>query len=314
MGLKFKNTEMLNSGVNRIFLLALPKFWYMRSYLLVASVMLFTFFVSCVKENTPPDTTPPVDLNLPAETFMDVEYGYDAAQKMDIYLPAKRTTATTKVLFLMHEGAWFMGDKSEYQPIVDTLKQRLPDWAIVNINYRLAAMDGNWFPTQELDINKAILTVLDNRNKFAISDKWVYIGESAGGHLALLQGYKNNIKIKPKAIVNFYGPSDLNSMMTNPGPDSPPVNLLEMLFNNTATVSSPITYINAQSPPTITFQGTDDLLVPAYQATNLHQKLKAANVPEKLVMYPHEGHGFSDISIYTNAFDQAIAFLNIHVK
>ena len=80
-----------------------------------------------------------------ATTQMNVSYGTEALHKMDVYLPAGRSTSTTKVLILIHGGAWNQGDKSEFTSYVDTLKKRLPDYAIFNINYRLATGTSNFF-------------------------------------------------------------------------------------------------------------------------------------------------------------------------
>ncbi|MEI9807388.1 MAG: hypothetical protein WDO16_05610 [Bacteroidota bacterium] len=69
---------------------------------------------------------------------------------MDVYLPAGRSKTTTKLIILIHGGAWATGDKSDFNVFVDTLKIRLPDYAICNINYRLANIGGNFFPTRKM--------------------------------------------------------------------------------------------------------------------------------------------------------------------
>lgn len=303
----------------------------MRNYLF-AIVIVVSTFVSCGKDdvmppgggqpNNPPQNPP--ESNLAAETKPDVNYGTtnDPLQKMDIYLPAKRTTAATKVIFLIHGGAWMEGDKNDkdFAPVVDSIKKRLPDWAIININYRLAAVDTNSlipfvtnkFPTQEDDIKKAIEFVYSKRSDYAISDKWVYAGASAGGHLAMLHGYRDTLKIKPKAIVNYFGPSDLKRLI-NEETDTWLKLGMPFLFNGRETTSSPITYITTKSSPTITFQGTVDDIVPKSQQEALHAKLKANNVPEQLNLYAGESHGFS-VTTMTKTYDAVVAFLNTHVN
>ena len=245
----------------------------MRNFIIYIFFLSSLGAISCSKKDGTKPITEPPGSNLPAETKMNVSYGIaDPLQKMDVYLPAKRTATSTKVLFLIHGGAWTEGDKNdiEYKTVVDTLKKRLPEWAIINLNYRLASIGSNLFPTQENDIKEAINFTNNNRTTYAISDKWVYVGASAGGHLALLQAYKNNTTIKPKAVVNYFGPSDLAAMISNPGADSPPVISLQYLFNGTTTASSPINFITAQSPPTISLQGANDQLVLPSQQTALH--------------------------------------------
>lgn len=41
----------------------------------------------------------------------EVFYGNDPQQKMDVYLPADRNENSTKVLILIHGGAWVEGDR-----------------------------------------------------------------------------------------------------------------------------------------------------------------------------------------------------------
>src|ERR1043165_4258785 len=86
------------------------------------------------------------------QAFLNVSYGSDTAQRMDVYLPASRSADTTKAIVFIHGGAWNSGDKSELTQYVTSLKKRLPNYAVFNINYRLASTTGNLFPTQENDV------------------------------------------------------------------------------------------------------------------------------------------------------------------
>ena len=57
---------------------------------------------------------------------------------------------------------------------------------------------------------------------------------------------------------------------------------------------SPITYVNAATPPVITIHGDKDTLVPYSEAVRLHEALKKAGVANQLVTIPGGGHdGFS---------------------
>lgn len=160
---------------------------------IIIAVAIFLF--SCKKEkvNNPP---PASDAE---KTELNVSYGTDAKHKMDMYLPAGRTTSGTKVIILIHGGGWSSSDKAELSVYVDTLKRRLPGYAIFNINYRLASGTTNLFPTQENDVNAAVGFIYAKRNEFVISDKFVLLGNSAGGHLSLLQAYKYTSPVKIKA-------------------------------------------------------------------------------------------------------------------
>src|SRR6266542_5192595 len=150
-----------------------------------------------------------------SKTIHDVSYGKDTAQRMDIYLPANRSVDSTKSIVLIHGGGWNSGSKNEFVAYIDSFKKRMPGYAIFNIDYRLVN-GSNLFPTQEEDVKSAIDFIAENSGQYHISkNKLVLLGVSAGGHLALLQGYKYNHP-KVAAIIDFFGPTDLVTMFQIP--------------------------------------------------------------------------------------------------
>ena len=163
---------------------------------LFSVILFFPFFISC-KKNTATDNS------ITTQTKTNVAYGTDAAQTMDVYLPAGRSVTATKVMVMIHGGSWTTGDKIDLNTFVDTMKRRLPGYAIFNINYRLSAGTANVFPTQENDVKAALHFIYSKSAEYLINDKYVLIGASAGAHLAMLQGYKYMVPVKPKAIVSF---------------------------------------------------------------------------------------------------------------
>ena len=114
--------------------------------ILFVCLLTMLFFASCKKKE---------DANA-AKTFLNVKYGTDAKQAMDVYLPAGRSTTATPVLILIHGGGWTEGSRNDLNVFVDTLKRRLPNYAIFNISYRLAANGQNLFPAQENDVKAAV--------------------------------------------------------------------------------------------------------------------------------------------------------------
>ena len=103
-------------------------------------LLLSAVIFSCKKSDPDPGTT-----TEPAKTLLNVSYGSDNLQKMDVYLPAGRTTTSTKVMVMIHGGGWTSGDKADFNAFVDTMKRRLPDYAIFNINYRLFCRPFEYF-------------------------------------------------------------------------------------------------------------------------------------------------------------------------
>ncbi len=284
----------------------------------IFSVFFISIFCACKKTETGSGGTAPE-----AQTILNVAYGSDTKQAMDIYLPANRSATTTKAMILIHGGAWAGGDKADFTSIgvIDTIKKRFPDYAIFNINYRLAALPAtNTFPTQETDTKAAVDFIYSNRNTYLISNKFVLLGTSAGGHLALLEAYKYHSPVNIKAVVDFYGPTDMTDMYNNPG--SYPAIAVAALLNGTPSTnptlypqSSPLFFANSSSCPTIILQGgLDPLVNPITQSLALKNKLTAALVINQYVYYPLGGHADWDAATNTDAFNKVQVFLTANVQ
>lgn len=276
-------------------------------------IVLSGMLSSCQKETDEQVAEP-----LAAQTFKNVAYGSDPQQKMDIYLPAGRTTANTKVMILIHGGGWTTGDKSDFDAYVDTLKKREPTYAIFNINYRLANAP-NLFPAQENDVKAAIEFIAGKTSEYAISQKFVLLGASAGGHLALLLAYKYATPVKIKAVIDFFGPTELVSLYNNPPNPLVPVLLFSVTGGTPVThaalyqQSSPVNFVNAQSPPTLIFHGGLDIVVSPSQSILLKNSLQNSGVAHEYVFYPNEAHGWFGPNL-TDSFNRIAAFLSAYVN
>jgi acetyl esterase/lipase len=276
--------------------------------LLLTSALWF----SCEKEQTGSGMA-----KMPAaKTIKDVSYGSDALEKMDIYLPAGRSTDSTILLVLIHGGAWLEGDKHDFDSIVTILEGLLPGDAIANINYRLATQTSNHFPAQEEDANNVIQYLERQDSAYQISHNIIVLGASAGAHLAMLEGYKHNDG-NIKAVVDFYGPTDLADMY-NTATDTTVRWGLSILLNGTPATnaslyqqSSPINFVTAQSPPTFIAHGGLDSLVNISQSIALKNKLQSLSVPVQMVVYPKEGHGWGGPDLL-DAIGKAAAFIKTH--
>lgn len=283
-------------------------------YLLIL-LLSISFLPSCKKEID--NGGQPVTPSEPEATYTDVAYGNDALQKMDVYLPAGRSD-TTKVLIMIHGGGWSIGDKSEFSGYVPAIRQRLPDYAIVNINYRLAFGGINQFPTQENDVKAAVSFIHSKKGEYKISDKFVLLGASAGGHLALLQAYKYATPVKAKAAVSFFGPADMVALYNSYNQQYQAA--LQGIVGGTPTSnpvmyqqSSPIFFANSQSPPTLLLHGGADIVVPHSQSENLKNKLQSLGVTHQYVFYPTEGHGWTG-AVMDDSFNKIAAFLRVNVQ
>lgn len=276
--------------------------------------VLAVLFLSCKRQSTAD-----LSAHVEAKTELNVSYGAEPRQKMDIYLPKGRNASSTITVVMIHGGGWVGGDKSEFTPFIDTIRKRLPDWAVININYRLSDGSSNLFPTQERDVKSALEYLYRKRDEYGISDKFVLMGGSAGGHLALLHAYKYTTPVKVAAVVDFFGPTDLVDLYENP-PSGLITQLALQAIGGTPAEkpdlyreSSPIHYVTSASPPTIVLQGGADELVPARQSEMLVNKLTEKGVVNQYVFYPEENHGWGAEKM-GDSFDKITSFLKANVK
>jgi acetyl esterase/lipase len=254
-----------------------------------------------------------------SKQLLNISYGSDPKQKLDLYLPANRSTDSTVLAIMIHGGTWTSGDKADINGYITEMKKRLPRYAFANLNYRLANTNQNKFPTQENDIKAATEFLLSKTAEYNISNKFVFVGASAGAHLALLQGYKHSSIVQPKSLISFFGPTDLIDLYQHPAYPATPL-LLQTLMNGTIDQnrslyeqSSPINFVTAQSAPTMLIYGGKDSIVPLSQATLLKQKLASVNVDHELHIYDNAGHGLFGDAL-KDALDKVSVFLQQHVR
>lgn len=278
---------------------------------ILVPILIIVFSISCEKYQTAVDYD--------AEVKTDLAYGDDPKQRLDLYLPDNRNQLATKLIVVIHGGGWSDGDKNDMNSLIPKLQSRLPDYAIANINYRLARNGQNLFPTQENDVKKAVDYLINHAYALGYSKNVVLMGLSAGAHLALLHAYKYPLPHSVKAVVTFFGPTDLLALYTNPpGPYIP--QMLQAVTGTTPELnlglyqqSSPTTYINSQSSTTLILQGGKDPLVPVSQAELLKSKLEANHVKTRYVFYPNEAHGWIGSNL-EDSFNQIKLFIESNVN
>ncbi|KQT16863.1 esterase [Chryseobacterium sp. Leaf404] len=228
-----------------------------------------------------------------SQKVYNLKYGEDKRQKMDVFLPADYPQDAPVVL-IVHGGAWKYGRKEHMIQIQKMLfANNIPS---VNMNYRLVKK-GITYREQLEDIDLAIekFNSLSEKSEL-LPDNYILLGESAGGHLALLYGYKNPQRIKK--IISLSGPTDFfsdeylksfyskytsGSIQKMVGTKFTRKNLSEEF-----KTASPIA--NVSSVPTLLFQGNTDFLVNQKQGLALDSVLTEKNIPHKLVFMENTGH------------------------
>lgn len=151
----------------------------------------------------------------------DVSYGTDARQKMDIYLPANRSS-NTPVIVLLHGGGFVAGDKSDISE--RALQLSAKGYAVLNVNHRLVDTTGIFQTplvhkpsavriTEQLqDIKAAVELAAGKAAEWKVSTtRWAIAGHSAGATLAMLYAYTDvNTGGLVKVAANWAGATDFS--------------------------------------------------------------------------------------------------------
>ena len=273
-----------------------------------------------------------IEARLPKGTIIhgNIPYNNDTLKKhlLDIYLPVNAKGSVPVVIFI-HGGGWLGNDKYAdmgYMP--NTIAAMLESgMAVASIDYRFATQAV--FPAILQDCNKAVSFLYDNADKYSLDkNKIALMGFSAGGHLASLMGTSQNNKVKDlyfpntyrpfqyKAVVDFYGPTDLVLLPGNEDEKSPEALLIgatPLLRPDLAKAASPITYIDKNDPPFIIFHGEKDDIVSNKQSKLLSAWLKYHGVQHELTIVkdaPHYGTMYDVEEIKS----KVIAFLKQELK
>ncbi|MEO6838612.1 MAG: alpha/beta hydrolase [Ginsengibacter sp.] len=282
------------------------------------SLILFTTLlinVSCNK-NSPGKNNSVYDPSI-SYSLQNISYGSNSQQIMDIYLPANRKSSSTKVFVLIHGGGWSAGDKTDLTDVFNNLKSNYPNDAIININYQLGTTASPGYPKQINDIKAALSGI--QQQKYNLSSQYFLFGVSAGAHLAMLYGYAFDAGHQVKAICNTVGPADLtDTSYTNNNLAYMPV--LEGLVGNVLYAQnpglyaevSPVKHITSSSPPTISFYGDTDPLIPSTQMGLLKKALDDNGVYNEATMYAGAGHGNWNTAQSQDYALKIVNFINSH--
>lgn len=151
----------------------------------------------------------------------DVAYGTDARQKMDVYLPANRSS-NTAVIVLLHGGGFVAGDKSDISERAVPLSAK--GYAVLNVNHRLVDTSGIFqtplvhkpssvrIAEQLQDIKAAVELAAGKAAEWKVSTtRWAIAGHSAGATLAMLYAYTDvNTGGLVKVAANWAGATDFS--------------------------------------------------------------------------------------------------------
>lgn len=126
---------------------------------------------------------------LPRKT-LDIPYGTDALQKIDIYLPTN-VADVYPVVVNIHGGGFTVCDKRDFH-LYPTLFALERGYAVVAVNYRLSPAVR--YPEHIRDVLKALAWIGQEGSKHHLDTNNVFLwGTSAGGNIVLQIGCKDGL-------------------------------------------------------------------------------------------------------------------------
>ena len=271
--------------------------------------------------------TNPVMNIFPQGTILhaNIPYNNDTLKKhlLDIYLPANPKVKLPLVIFI-HGGGWLSNDKYADMGYMKKTVAEITGsgFALASIDYRFSTQA--IFPAQMLDCNRAISFLYDNADRYGFDKtRFAVMGFSAGGHLASMVGLSKNNNINTfympgasksfyfKAVVDFYGPSELQLFPGRNDSKSPEgllIGAAPLERPDLAKAASPVTYVDKNDPPFLIIHGEKDELVSPDQSRLLSSWLKLAGVQNEVIIVkgaPHFGPMFDSDEVRT----KVISFL-----
>jgi acetyl esterase/lipase len=297
----------------------------------IQSILIVAFLfitVSCKKDPKP-------EVSVEAMTLTDISYGGDSRQKMDVYLPANRSSSTP-VVVLIHGGGFVAGDKNEFSQQSQSLSAQ--GFVVLNINYRLVDIDGVLsnpmvhkpsavkIADQLSDVQAAVDFAASKSAEWNMStDKWAVTGHSAGGTLALLYAYGDkNTNKRVKVASNWAGATTFGFSDESEFQLLDP-KLVEVLYRAVGAEgknANKLAYM-AVSPFWLAFQGKAIATINIRPENNsvsdlpdgskqLYQQftdvLNSKGVPNKWVEVAGADHGFSKTGNWALVISETSAF------
>jgi acetyl esterase/lipase len=285
--------------------------FFCRKYLVIA--LLSCFISGCNKSSLEliiPEKE--IDITVPKLTYQDkreLSYGTNPYQKYDLFLPNLRNTRNP-VIVLLHGGAWRVSDKSSLNFVVDILKNKRVNCAIINANYRLASpVFSVTYRQQVEDIGKLLRKITADSKDLGISSDFYLIGMSSGGHLALLYTATADQDHLVAGIGGIAAPIDLTNQKIREGIIGYDI---QQLIGKTYVQApddykdaSPIYQGNSRKVPTILFYGDKDNIVTSDQSTMAKLAISSRLACNEHYFYADQSHEWS---AWSESLDKMISF------
>jgi acetyl esterase/lipase len=246
-----------------------------------------------------------------ATVIQDVPYGPNARHNLDIYPAA----ASAPIVITVPGGGWIREDNSG--TAITEVSRRLSElgYAVFSINYRVATRTVDGVPMMHQDIIRATQWVAAHGAEYGGDPADInLLGGSSGAQLTALAGQVANAQtrglvegvIEMSGVMNWFAFRDVGVSGEHQGAETYLGCLLEQCTDRELTAPSPELRVTPASPRHLLIHGAAETLPPS-QASDMHDTLRAAGVPSRLILVPSKEHG---LRLFPYTEDEIVAFLD----
>ena len=214
----------------------------------------------------------------------------DVKLRIHIFEPTGHKSSDKRpVIVFFFGGGWVGGSPSQFYPQCAYLASR--GMVAMSAEYRVKKRHKTTPFECVKDGKSAIRWVRNHATKLGIDPNKVAAGGgSAGGHVAAAVGTVTGLNEDGEATSTSCVPNAL--VLFNPVYDNGPGGWGYRQVKDRYKEISPMHNIRKGMPPTITFLGTNDRLIPVATAKKFQQKMRDVGSKSELKLYEGAGHGF----------------------
>lgn len=235
------------------------------------------------------------------EAHMDLPYGSDYWQKVDVFGPKVRASEPLPVLVFAHGGAWTHGYK-EWMGLMAPVFTATPA-VFVSVSYRLAPEHRH--PTALLDCIDALAWVHRHIAAYGGDPDRISVGgHSAGGHLYALASLRHDLRAKaglPADVVKACLPisSQLNLVFDQPPPGSGEERIYTMYLREAADApsASPLHLLEGNRVPFLLAYGENDFPRIVRSNVEMAQALARHGTTHDVICLNGQGHFDTALSL-----------------